>query len=69
VNNGLKGHGLKTPFTDQALREAAPGGVSKCLHALEKVIVPGADRAELAKVYQEQTRRMEIERQGPELHR
>ena len=66
VNDTLKAQGLKTPFSQEALREAAPSGVSKVLQAYEKA---GPERAELAKVNQEQTRRMDIERQGPELSR
>ena len=71
VNDSLKAQGLKTPFTNEALREAAPGGVSKSLQAYEKAgaLEPNTDRATLEKVHQEQTRRMDIERQGPELTR
>lgn len=71
VNDSLKAQGLKTPFTNEALREAAPGGVSKSLQAYEKAgaLESNPDRAALAKVHQEQTRRMGIERQGPELTR
>lgn len=71
VNDSLKAQGLKTPFTNEALREAAPGGVSKSLQAYEKAgaLEPNTDRAALEKVHQEQTRRMDIERQGPELTR
>lgn len=71
INDALKAHGLKTPFTKDALKEAAPLGVSKCVQAYEKagILSEKPDREAIAKVNQEQTRRMDIEREGPELRR
>lgn len=59
----------RTPFTPQALQEAAPAAIKAMLDAYDQADLhsPTPDRNRLLQVHQAQLKRMEIEREGPEL--
>lgn len=70
ANRALHRLGIeRTPFTPQALREAAPAAIKAMLDAYDQagLHAPTPDRGRLQQVHQAQLHRMEIEREGPNL--
>lgn len=70
ANRALHRLGIeRTPFTSQALREAAPAAIKAMLDAYDQVglLSPNPDKGKVLQVHQAQLKRMEFEREGPNL--
>lgn len=71
TNEALKSQGMKSPLTNEALREAAPRAVSQTLDAYEKagLFSGNPNKADLMKANEQQHKQISKERQGPDLER
>ncbi len=70
ANRALQRLGIeRTPFTPTTLREAAPSAIKAMLDAYDQVglLSPNPDRGKVLQVHQAQLKRIDIEREGPEL--